>query len=137
VKIALLVDRFPVLSETFVAAEARALRRMGHDVRVEAGGRAERTNPEAADIPASYIDRDGVGRRVRDLAWLSARHPLACLADLRDRRRWRRQEAVRPLRALASAARHATATCTCTRTSRSEPRWTRCAWDGSWACRSA
>ena len=37
----------------------------------------------------------------RALARLVARHPLACARDLVDRRRWRREEHVRPLRSLA------------------------------------
>jgi glycosyltransferase involved in cell wall biosynthesis len=107
VRIAVLIDRFPELSETFVASEARALERLGHHVRVETGDAAERPNPGAAGIPASYLARDGAAARVLALAWLAARHPLRCLADLRDRRRWRREEPVRPLRVLAAAARRA------------------------------
>lgn len=71
-----------------MTSELAALRRAGHTVRVETRTR-----------------EDGAGRRWRDLAWLVSRHPWACLADLRARRRWRREEWVPPLRELAPVAR--------------------------------
>jgi len=40
-----------------------------------------------------------------DLAWLAGPHPLRVLRDLVERRRWRREEEVAPLRALAGRAR--------------------------------
>ncbi|HEX8065461.1 MAG TPA: glycosyltransferase [Thermoleophilaceae bacterium] len=103
-RLAVLTDAFPELSETFVAAEVRALRELGHDARVEAGRRAERPNPEAGGLPVAFLADDGPARQLAALAWLAARHPLRCLADLRDRRRWAREERVRPLRSLAPAA---------------------------------
>jgi colanic acid/amylovoran biosynthesis glycosyltransferase len=106
-RIAVLVDLFPELSETFVVSELRALERLGHDVRVEAGGEAERRNPAASGIPVSYIAHDGPRRQAVDLAWLVARHPVRSLRDLLGRRRWAREEPVRALRALAPAARRA------------------------------
>ncbi|MEA2410208.1 MAG: hypothetical protein QOC77_769 [Thermoleophilaceae bacterium] len=99
-------DRFPELSETFVTAEIAALRALGHDVRVEASSEAARPNPSAAaGVEVRYYGHDGRRRKLLDLAWLVARHPLGCLADLLPRRRWAREEAVRPLRALAPALR--------------------------------
>jgi colanic acid/amylovoran biosynthesis glycosyltransferase len=83
-----LLDHAPTPTETFVTSELAALRRAGHEVRVEMRTRD-----------------DGRGRRWRALAWLVVRHPRRCLADLRARRRWRREEWVPPLRELAPAAR--------------------------------
>jgi glycosyltransferase involved in cell wall biosynthesis len=99
-RILVATDRFPELSETFVTAEIEALEALGHEVRVEALWRPER--PAAA---AHYLTDDGRRRKLVDLAWLLARHPLACLRDLVARRRWAGEEHVRPLRALAPAAR--------------------------------
>src|SRR4051812_18182175 len=96
-RIVVFVDRFPVLSETFVASEVAALRSLGREVRVEAG--------EGEAPPADALwSAETTGRRLRAMAALAARHPRACLRDLRARRRWRREEAVPPLRMLAPAA---------------------------------
>ena len=99
------VDHFPALSETFVVEEVAALRRLGHEVRVETAGhpraRARLEDPPRVDC----LDDDPQGRRLRDLAWLVARRPRAVLADLRARRRWAREEQVRPLRVLAPLIR--------------------------------
>jgi glycosyltransferase involved in cell wall biosynthesis/GT2 family glycosyltransferase len=104
--VAMLVDRFPELSETFVTGEAQALRRAGHDVRVAAGARGVSPSPRAArGLPVSYIEDDGVARKARDLLWLVARHPLRAAYDMLARSRWRRQDEARTLRALAPAAR--------------------------------
>ena len=72
---------------------------------MESGWPAERPNPEAADIPVHHLAAEGRRARLADLAWLIARHPRSCLADLRARRRWSREEKVRPLHGLAPAAR--------------------------------
>ena len=104
--VALLADHFPQLTETFVSAEARALRDLGHDVRVESRDRPPQPDPgAAAGLPVAYADQDGALGRARDLAWLLATRPRACLADVRARRRWRREEWVPPLRRLAPVAR--------------------------------
>lgn len=101
-----LTDAYPMLSETFVSAEVAALRRLGHRVRVEAMAR-----PAAPERAASlrddvrYLTEEPLGRRIRDLGWVAARHPLRALADLASRRRWRREEEVLPLRSIAPAAR--------------------------------
>jgi colanic acid/amylovoran biosynthesis glycosyltransferase len=92
-----LLDRFPVLTETFVVNELRALQAAGHDVRVEALERGEGQPPVAT--------RYREGGSLRDLLWLVARHPLRCLADLARRPALRREEWVRPLRDLAPVAR--------------------------------
>jgi glycosyltransferase involved in cell wall biosynthesis len=100
--IVFVVDRFPELSETFVVSELRALRGLGREVRVESVARP--------DAPADVIEEarvweaESTSDRIRALARLALTHPVACLRDLVDRRRWRREERVPPLRMLAPAA---------------------------------
>jgi colanic acid/amylovoran biosynthesis glycosyltransferase len=105
VQLAVFVDHFPELSETFVLSEARSLAALGHEVRVEAARRAQTPNPEAegAGLPVVHWDsRADWGA----LGWLAARHPLRCLRDVvLGLVRWRRDEEVRPLRRLAPVAR--------------------------------
>jgi glycosyltransferase involved in cell wall biosynthesis len=96
VRLLVLLDRFPVLTETFVLNEIRTLRAAGHDVRVEALQRGDAEAP--ADVPTRY-------REPGDLWWLLARHPLRCVRDLGLRLRLRREEWVRPLRELAPVVR--------------------------------
>jgi glycosyltransferase involved in cell wall biosynthesis len=106
-RIVFVLDQWPELSETFVVNELQALRRLGHEVRVQAARRAPNANPEApADVEVDLLDAPGASPW-RDLAWLAARRPAACAADLARRPRWRRAEWVRPLRALAGPARRA------------------------------
>ncbi|HEY1538735.1 MAG TPA: glycosyltransferase [Solirubrobacteraceae bacterium] len=96
------LDQWPELSETFVVNELAALRRQGHAVRVQAARVAPHPNPEApGDVDVVLL---GSGR-LRDLGWLVATRPRACARDLVSRRRWRHEEWVRPLRALAGAVR--------------------------------
>jgi glycosyltransferase involved in cell wall biosynthesis len=105
-RIALVVDQFPELSETFIAGEARELVELGHAVHVESAAHAPNPDLEAArGLPAAYRADDSRGRRLRDMAWLAARHPLRSLGDLGGRRRWRRDERVTPLRQLAPQVR--------------------------------
>jgi colanic acid/amylovoran biosynthesis glycosyltransferase len=100
------LDHWPELSETFVVNELQALRRLGHEVRVQATQAAAHANPEApGDLDVHILATDDRRRALRDLLWLAARRPLACGRDVVRRRRWRREEWVRPLRALAPAAR--------------------------------
>jgi glycosyltransferase involved in cell wall biosynthesis len=96
VRVVVLLDRFPVLTQTFVVNEVQALRATGHDVRVEALERGD--GPPPADVPTDY-------RAPGDLLWLLARHPLRCARDLGLRLRLRRDEWVRPLRELAPVVR--------------------------------
>jgi colanic acid/amylovoran biosynthesis glycosyltransferase len=103
-RIVFVLDQWPELSETFVVNELQALRRMGHSVRVQAARRAPNPSPEApADVELDVLD--DAPRAWRDLLWLAARRPAACLGDLARRCRWRRAEWVRPLRVLAGPAR--------------------------------
>ncbi|HEX8103289.1 MAG TPA: glycosyltransferase [Solirubrobacteraceae bacterium] len=100
--IAILVDAFPAPTETFVAAEAAALRALGHAVRVEARERAGGAG--APGVPIAYAFEDATARRAAALAPLVARDPLGAAADVAARRRWAGEEAVMPLRALAPVA---------------------------------
>jgi colanic acid/amylovoran biosynthesis glycosyltransferase len=94
-------ERFPVLSETFIVNEARALRRLGHDVEVLAHERPDGIADGAADVTVRYRCDDPRGDRIRAILRLTARHPIGVLRDLLARRRWRREEEVPPLRLLA------------------------------------
>lgn len=105
-RLVFVLDQWPQLSETFIVNELRALRRLGHEVRVQAAVRAAEPNPEApADVALHVLADDTPRRAAGDLLWLLRRHPLACARDAVGRRRWRRAEWARPLRALAPAAR--------------------------------
>lgn len=96
-------DTFPVLSETFVAAEAQELRRTGVAVRVRAGARPSDGGALPEGLPVAYLEDDHTALRALALALVVLRHPLGCLADLTARRRWRREEQTPPLRYLAPA----------------------------------
>jgi colanic acid/amylovoran biosynthesis glycosyltransferase len=104
--VAFVCDAFPAVSETFVAAEARALERLGHRVRVESGRRPERPDPEARRaVPSTQLEDDGIAYKLWSALLLCIGHPRGCLRDARDRRRWAREEGIWPLRSLAPAAR--------------------------------
>src|SRR4051795_4899234 len=82
-RIAVFVDQFPELSETFIAAELQMLRTLGHHVTVESIARAPKPNEAAASgLEAHYLDDDSRADRLRATAWLALRHPLRCLRDL-------------------------------------------------------
>ena len=99
-------ERFPALSETFVQHEVRELAKQGHSVRVEAAvAPDERARDQVGDLEVTWRDQDTLARRLADVAWLAARHPLGCLRDVVSRRRWLREEWVPPLRVLAPVAR--------------------------------
>jgi glycosyltransferase involved in cell wall biosynthesis len=99
-------DAYPARSETFVYREVEALSKLGWSVRVEASARPGRIERGAARATrVDWLEDDPPLRALADLLRLAARHPLRCLADLRDRRRWAREERPWPLRSLASAAR--------------------------------
>jgi colanic acid/amylovoran biosynthesis glycosyltransferase len=102
---AILRDSFPALSETFVAAEARALLRLGLPVRVEALQRPERPNRVAASgLATAYIEDESYLGRVWALLALAARHPLRAIRDGVTSRRWPAADRV-PLVSLAPMAR--------------------------------
>lgn len=109
IRVAVMVDRFPEPSETFVVNEARALGDLGAAVSVEARVRPARPAIGAGwGLDVHWVEDSGILRKAIDLAWLAARHPGGVLADVRDRRRWRREEEPLPLRALAPLARRIT-----------------------------
>src|SRR4051794_28452452 len=101
-RICVLVDRFPVLTETFVVQEVAHLHELGQDVAVEAAGPGDGA---AGDGAAAYRAHHPARRRWADLAWLLLPHPLPCAGHPLPRRRWRREEWVPPLRELAPVAR--------------------------------
>ena len=103
--VTIFTEAFPALSETFVVNEVRALREAGHRVRVEASIRPARPEREALrDLDVSYFEDDSIARKVLTLPWFLGRHPIACLRDSIDRRRWTRGE-VWPLNSLGPPAR--------------------------------
>jgi glycosyltransferase involved in cell wall biosynthesis len=105
VPVLVLCDAFPALSETFVAAEARELAALGHRVRFESGARPERPDRgPTREFGPRQLEDDGIAAKLAATARLCARHPLRCLRDLRDRRRWAAEEDPWPLRSLAPAA---------------------------------
>ena len=105
-EIVVLADAYPVVSETFVTNETAALARRGRRVRVESTRRPEQQALDALGaVPVSWLEDDGLARRLGDLLWLLATRPVAALRDVRDSLRWRRQEPVRRLWSLAPAAR--------------------------------
>lgn len=98
-------DTFLELSETFIGEELAALTRLGVETHVEAARRAERPHQEEARASsANYWEDDSRLLKLSAVAWLVIRHPLRCAADLRSRRRWRREDAIVPLRSIAPAA---------------------------------
>jgi GT2 family glycosyltransferase len=79
---AILCDSFPVLSETFVAAEASELQAQGVPVRVEAVIRPERPSRAAAKgLDVAYIEDETYLGRIGGLLALVARHPIRAAAD--------------------------------------------------------
>ena len=103
--VAFFCDAFPALSETFVAAEAEALAALGHAVRVESAARPERPDRAAGRAVANVqLEDDGIAGKAWWALLLCLRHPLGCLRDARERRRWALEEGVWPLRSLAPLA---------------------------------
>ena len=63
VRLLFVLDQWPELSETFVVNELQALRRLGHDVRIEAGRVADHPNSEAPrDVDVALLGQEGRGR---------------------------------------------------------------------------
>lgn len=105
-RIAVMTDRFPALSETFVTGEISQIIELGHQVSVEAITRSERPNWDAATgVDVRFADDEALREKIAALGWLIAHHPLHAARDLVSRRRWRAEEPARPLRALALRAR--------------------------------
>jgi glycosyltransferase involved in cell wall biosynthesis len=105
-RIAVVVDQFPELTETFISGEAQQLRVLGHAVHVESSRHAPHPDAKAGEgLEVAYLCDDPRDERLKAMAWLALRHPLRCLRDLRARRRWSAEEEPRLLRRLAPAAR--------------------------------
>jgi glycosyltransferase involved in cell wall biosynthesis len=102
-RIAVLVDQFPELSETFVLSEVRELVRQGHAVRVEANQHAP-APASADDVAAAYLADDAALTRASALIRLVARHPVRALRDFGVKKQLGREEPVRTLRELAPCA---------------------------------
>jgi colanic acid/amylovoran biosynthesis glycosyltransferase len=106
-RIAVLADHFPELSETFVSGEVRELARQGHDV-VVVGGEPLHADPSwRGEVQLVRLDAAPPQRARRALgaAAMAARAPGATVADRRSQARWRSQERIRGLGALATVAR--------------------------------
>ena len=103
--LALMTDRYPVVSETFVVNEVEELRRQGHDVRVAATSRPE-PGGEYPGHSAVYLDEDTRREKIAGLAILALRNPMGVAQDVATRRRRQRDEPVRRLRGLAARAAH-------------------------------
>jgi glycosyltransferase involved in cell wall biosynthesis len=101
--LAVLTDRFPVPSETFVANEVAELVRLGYPVMVEATGRP--ADAAESDLPVAYLESEPLTGKPAALAGLALRHPVAAARDRAMQRTWAADEPVRRLRALAPRAR--------------------------------
>ena len=102
-RLALMTDRYPVVSETFVVNEVEELRRQGHDVRVGATSRPE-PGGEYPGHAAIYLDEDTRWEKLAGLAGLILRNPSGAARDVASRRRWQKEEPARRLRGLAARA---------------------------------
>ena len=102
--LAVLLDRFPVLSETFVINEIDELIRLGHAPIIEASDQPPGV-PRSPSYPVAYLTDDPLVQKPAALAALALRHPFAAAHDRREQRRWAAEEPVRKLRALALRAR--------------------------------
>ncbi len=98
-------DRFPLPSESFIAGEIAALRKLGTTVRVEAVVRPARPRLGGTHgLDVRYQEDDAALARARALAWVLFRHPTRSFADFAYRRRLSAEERV-PLSAVAPLAR--------------------------------
>lgn len=101
-RVAIFVDSYPRLSESFVRNEAVTLARLGHPVRVEARRHGDNSS---SGLPVGWRADDSRARRRADCLWLVSRHPWRSVRDLAARRRWRREEKPATLRELAPMAK--------------------------------
>ena len=108
-RIVFVLERYPLLSETFVRGEIAAMAGLGHRVSIEATARPQGEDAAASEplagVPLRYREDDHGAARVAALGWLLLRHPLASLRDVLAQRRWRRQEWPSSLSALAPVIR--------------------------------
>jgi glycosyltransferase involved in cell wall biosynthesis len=101
--LAVLTDRFPVPSETFVVNEIDELGRLGHPALVEATSRPPDAAATQHDV--AYLEEDPAAGKPGALLALAVRHPDAVRRDRAGQRRWTAEEPVRRLRALGPRAR--------------------------------
>ncbi len=102
---AIVCNAFPVLSETFITAEAQALQLRGMPVRIEALRRRDRPNHAAArGLERAYVEDEGYLGRIGAAIAFCAHHPLRVLRDLLRRARWPADQRL-PLLSLAPMAR--------------------------------
>jgi glycosyltransferase involved in cell wall biosynthesis len=100
-----MVDGFPARSETFVYNEVEAMRDLGLCVSVVSSARPaliERTVARRESV--THLEDEPALGKLAAVARLFIRHPIRCGRDLAERRRWRREEEVWPLAALAPLA---------------------------------
>jgi len=104
-RLVIATDRFPVPSETFIAGEIDALRRLGSAVRVEAVARPDRPRLGGTHgIDVRYMEDEAALARAGALAWVAIRHPLRFLGDFAYRTRFSADERV-PMSVIAPMAR--------------------------------
>ena len=123
------LDQWPELSETFVVNELQALRRLGHDVRVQAAQPAAHPNPEApadVDVHCSRATTARAGCATCSGSPGAARWPARATsrAGGAGAARSGRGRCARSPRARGGSS--SAATSTCTRTSPRARRWTPC-----------
>jgi colanic acid/amylovoran biosynthesis glycosyltransferase len=104
--VTMLTEAFPARSETFVYNEVCGLAARGRHMRIESSVRpAHVERATARELAPSYLEDDSPREKLAGVLWLLLRHPLRAARDLRDRRRWLREEPAWPLSAIAPAAR--------------------------------
>src|SRR3954471_22745157 len=98
-RIAVVADHFPELSQTFVSGEVRELARQGHEVIVIAGAPLTPDPSWRGGVPVIPLDGAAPSRRRRALALAAGavRAPRAVLTDRRSQPRWRSSERIRGL----------------------------------------
>ncbi len=100
-RIAVVTDAFPVLSETFVVNEVAAMRRAGHEVSVVASGRRGAAHAGEPRLEVVSFDEAGRAAKLAAAMRLALRVPRAVARDRTDRAAWRPAEQPRSLAALA------------------------------------
>ncbi len=85
-KVAYVLGRFPVVSETFVAGEIRVMEELGHEVRVFAlgeGDDAGRALLGGLRAPVSVLARESRGRALARIGAFAAAHPRVVIRGVR------------------------------------------------------
>ncbi len=103
--VVVLVDGFPARSETFVYNEVEAMQELGLRVSVVSSARPaliERAVARRESV--THLEDEPPLGKLGAVTRLFIRHPIRCTKDLIERRRWKREEEVWPLAALAPLA---------------------------------